>query len=108
MRFSPFAAAALLALVAAPSAAADPPKPAAELRLDPTRPGAPGRRLVWWLGFSPDGKALAARYKANTGDFVHVWNADGWASRGRRAVPGLPWGAEGHGPVCAFARGDRV
>jgi hypothetical protein len=51
--------------------AADPPKPLAELALDPTWPR-PGRG-VEWLDFSPDGKTLAARHPTKTDTRTCGW-----------------------------------
>jgi hypothetical protein len=60
-----------------------------------------------WLGFSPDGKWLAARLKVtDAADRVRVWATDGWKSD-HWPVPEPGWGRDKF-KSCAFAADSRT
>lgn len=92
----------VLVLTAAQVPAADPPKPVVELALDPSKPW--DGRGVDWLGFSPDGKTLAARYPTKTDDLIQLWDTATWREARRLTAPRRPRDRLYKVPSCAFAR----
>ena len=94
------------------SPAADPPKPAAVVvpagpRLDtPPWP-------TTWVGFSPDGRTLYARYEfrhfdGRKPDELVAWAVSGWAEQRRWSVPATRRGFEDHPNRCVATPDGRV